>query len=233
MQFRTSPEGFNRIRLRLIVMTIIVEVLIMAIVLAPGMLSDDPASRSSSFITAILFLLIGAVTLAMSLRQQKGQFLSFVLTINEHGVTRERLQLRTITIHIADIVKIVKANDGSLMIIGSGRGDKVAVPVFIENYDEMLAMLSKIQPITESKTNYQSWSLLATLGMIVILACDFLLTNRIINIISYSLTVIVLIGSIVIVQMSSSIERRIKRMMWIALIPLLSFLLILINLIQG
>jgi cytochrome bd-type quinol oxidase subunit 2 len=233
MQFRTQAEGFITIRNRIITVMSVVVIIVMTIFCGPGLFSDDPITRESMLIVIPILLVIFLVTTSFSIKTQKNQFLSFVLTIEKDVITRERLPFPTMTIDAKDILKIERGKDGSLLITSSNGNQKIAVPSQVENYDQMIALLSQFKPITEIKKNYPVYTLLSTVATLGLLAVDFLIKDRIINLISYSLTIILMTVSLVIIQRSSLVDPKIKRMSWVMLVPLLSFISILVALIKG
>lgn len=138
------------VRNRVIVVMSVMSIAILAFVAGPGLVSEDPGERQISFITiGFLAVVIGGTTLFV-LKKQKQQFLSIVLIIDDGGVTCEQYTLPRVTIRASDILKIEKTGDGSILIQGPGYA-RIAVPSQMENYDQMIAMLATLKPITENK----------------------------------------------------------------------------------
>ena len=139
MKFHTKPDGFSAIRNRVVIIMAVISSFIIALFIKEG--------GDTVFIMIPFFIILIGGTVWYTLKKQKEEYLSFTLTIGEDFVMRESVTLPPVTMRTAEIVKIERRKNGSLIIAGTGRAYQIAVPPGMDNYDTMITMLSKLKPV--------------------------------------------------------------------------------------
>lgn len=93
-------------------------------------------------------MLLSIAVSALNLKQEWDRFQSEVITIDGEIIMSEKKRSPPITIYARDITTIKKTKKGKITI--SGNKKHIVIPSDIESYEEMIAMLSKLKPITET-----------------------------------------------------------------------------------
>jgi hypothetical protein len=226
-QFTTTKDGFKEIRKKLLILFIITEVVIVLIgvYIVPNIFSDSGPDSSLIF-TLIMTMAVAAFSHYTSVKRQRKMFESFRLTITNDSVIRETINMPTISIPKHSVREIFRTANGTICIVGESKLNGIVVPPQIENREELVRVLSEIKPIT-IKTS-QSWSQYAQgAGIILVVglcALGLLNDNRIISSISAVGICAFLITGVVLAHRSKNIDRRMKRLSYMTIIPVLAIL---------
>jgi hypothetical protein len=222
-EFTISPQGLKLLEKKLIrnsVITFVAVVSVAAIVII--------GHTDETFIY-IGVLLIGVVgfTSFNTLKRQKKMFTTYKLTVADDSITRQMDGTHSITILKADIKDIVKGKSGALGIVGDSKLNAIGVPAEVENISKLQEILTEIRPIRVSSTGeliqkYQWVIILPAVASIFFLMAS---KNAVLSITGSLSFVCLMVWGFVIMQKSNNIEKRVKRMSYISLVPAFFILL--------
>lgn len=223
--FTTAKDRFREVRKKLL-MANLYGYVIGTLLVAVGhiILREEPSDSLIS--TLIIMIPVSGVSLYYNLKRQKRTYESFRLTITEDAVIREQADTPTITIPRNRINEIFRTGSGIICIVGESKLNAIGVPLQIENREELERKLSEIRPIV-TKSPWTSTVILQLIGIAVVIAgCPIgLLTDDrpTITVSGFGLCAFLVVGFILI-HRSKHFDRRMKRMSYLTIIPLLGVL---------
>lgn len=223
--FTTTKDRFHEVRKKFLIG--ILSVYGVVVFIALYIVTSSKTGTDYSWVyTLMLIAPVLGFTTYRNLKRQKQMFESYRLTISDDTVIREQAHTPTITIPKNSIRKIIRTAAGMYCIIGESQLNAIAIPAQIEDHDDLERLLSGIMPITAkpSGTGLQ-WFYLA-MGILAVVAAymGLLNENRIISTISAMAICALFAWGFVIIQRSRNVDRRLKRMSFIMIIPFLAIL---------
>ncbi len=169
-------------------------------------------------------------TLAM-----KANFQSFRLTIDDECIRRESDDLPTIEIARKDIASIEKQGTRVWIIKSKTSTDMIAIQQYIQDPEQLEALLQSICPITysEKSINWQAYTPVMAVVMIALMFGAFAIKTPWIVIACGSLTTVLLLGGLWFLQRSKYLPATLKKNLWAILLPLTAIIVRVIMAIQG
>ena len=153
-------------------------------------------------------------------------FETYRLTVSDDAVIREQDSTPTITIPANQIKKIIRTSADTYCIIGESQMNAIIIPAQIADRDELERCLSEIMPITvkTSGTGMQ-WFYMA-IGIVAVVAAyrGLVSQDRIISTISALALCGIMAWGFVVIQRSKNMDKRMKRISYVAIIPFLAIL---------
>ena len=177
-------------------------------------------------IAPIAFILaLIAFSIWRGIKKQKALAESYELTISDTLICREQLNTPDISILVTEVVEIAKHPKGAFTIKGSRNNGTIIIPVQIENYEQLEAILQQIHPITIKKNTLlkKLQFLLSFIGL-GLMVCVYSLNDKIIVGISGTLLTTLMIWSLVKIQKDKNVDRKTKNNIWILLLVLASII---------
>lgn len=223
--FTTAKDRFREVRKKLLMANLYGYVIgILAVALAFIVLREEPSD--GTIFTLIIMIPASGVSLYYNLKREKRTYESFRLTITEDAVIREQANTPTITIPRNRITEIFRTGSGIICIVGDSKINAIGVPLQIENREELERTLSEIRPIV-TKSPWTPTVILQLIGLaVVIVGCPIgLLTeDRIIITVSGIGFCAFFVLGFVLIHRSKHFDRRMKRLSYLTIIPLLGIL---------
>jgi hypothetical protein len=234
MVFTTRPGSFREVKRKVIpVMVFVFSFLFLIGILIPALIKDEPANWPAIGYILLFFILLTWFVTWSSLKRQQRAFETYRLTIDDNRIMREQANVPSIIIEKRDIEKIVQNSNGSFTVIGSSKLNAIGIPAQVEDYEEIKNMLAQIKPleVKSSKTFVEKMFVPLSLSGAMLIAITSVTKNPAVNLICSFLIVAIMLGGFLVIQLSRNVDRRTKRISWIFLVPLLSYLLSMLNLI--
>jgi hypothetical protein len=225
--FTIKPNGFTQIRKKSIGIMVAINsaILLFAVFL---FYPNNPSPDSPNTLPYILIgvILIFSFSTWNAMRRQRKIFESFRLIIGDDAIVREQLYTPTITIEKNDVRDIIRYATGQIRIDGGSKLNAIAIPSQIDNADVLSRLLSEIRPISE-KTS-RSWIpyliLMSALAVIVLMFAGLTRETKIISVFCGIALCIVMLYGFIVIQKSKNVDKRLKRMSYIFLLPFISIL---------
>jgi uncharacterized protein YegJ (DUF2314 family) len=219
VRFVTRPDSFNEVRNKM---------LAVLIPIFSGMLGcllwifSDSALAPTSLILILMVAAIFAFSILFTMQRLKKAHESFVLTVDSDGFLREQFGMSPIRILPNEITSIVRAYTGTIVVTGASRLNPIIIPAQIEDRHDLETILQAIKPI-ENKSSGGILVTLASIFALLILGWLFFgVDNKTISVIAGALLFVILASSLVLTFRNKNIETRLRKMMLIGVIPVLS-----------
>lgn len=148
-QFRIKPNGFAEVRKKMII-RVVPTMLIAAIVgIVIAQVNSQGKTGDSNMLPFFIpfFLLVMAFSVFRSINRQKKLFGSYTLIIDDNVITRQMVNTPEITIYFHEVKEIIKSMEGGFTIKGLEPSDIIIVPVQVEKYAELEALLNQVKPV--------------------------------------------------------------------------------------
>lgn len=225
-QFKVKPNGFNEVRKKAIGMMVVIISFTLLIVLFINYRNDTPGSPDTWPYILIGLAIIYSFSVWNAMRRQKKIFESFRLTIGDDTIVREQLYTPTITIGKQHVREIVRYSTGQIVIDGGSKLNAIAVPSQIDHADELGRILSEIRPISEktSKPWTQYLLMISALAGMLLMFVGLAAEHKIISVLCGTAICIAMLWGFIVLQKSKNVDKRMKWMSYVFLIPFLSIL---------
>lgn len=130
------------------------------------------------FIISFLLCLYG-IGIHLGIKRQRHIFESYVLNFDQSLITRTQNNTPKISIPFSEVVEINRNQNGSIQIKGTTPGCIILIPAQVENYDQLIALLSGIQNIDKRSTAslLQKLQVLLSVLTIVCMAAVYISEN--------------------------------------------------------
>ncbi len=227
-RFRLDTEGLKELRkqtIKRLMLTYLVAVVIIFIIIT---YRDDGGVLIPWFLLVgllLFFLLVGAYTLAITLKKQKEAWLTFELIIKEDSIERHQNHLPPLTIERETVIAIEEWYNGVVNIKTADKGLFIALPKAINNRAELLTLLTDYQSIEriENTKLTRVKGLYPFLSLIPIGAA-FIATNPIIVIPCGLLTIGLMIYSAISIFRNKMLSKKYKLTMLLLILPTIAIL---------
>jgi len=158
-QFRIKEASIQSIKNDILIKTSPIVILVTIIVLY---LSNDFDDSSSSIMTLLFTFGMIVYVLNNSAKKQASAFNSYIITIDNETISREKTGLSPIFLAFNEISEITKKSDGSFLVQGVNPQDQIIIPKQIDNYESLEKYLSEIRPIKiiKGRTKHENIMLL-------------------------------------------------------------------------
>lgn len=239
--YTLAPEGFNKIKRRLIGMFLFIFSLITATYFYFSVSKDaesqsQPPSLAINLIVLVFFLVIMLPMALNTIRQQKRRWLAYRLTFSPTVITKEEGDLPTVTIPVEQIMRLEEVPGDELWIKTKQRNVFIAVPASLNGYEQVKARLAQIREIEQKPRHTIPLRLLLAFPFGVFVVWLMYVVMRSQNA-SFVLPVGALLAllfgwSLKEMQRSPLLSRSQKLMMWGMLLPVLTLLIKIISVLR-
>jgi hypothetical protein len=227
-QYRNLPNGFIKIRNRLIIKIIP----ILSISVIAGLLINYQSNKnthidfSAWLIIALVLVCVLSYSVFKAVKKQKIIYNSYLLAIETNYLTREQDGLPLITIFVDDINEITKDKEGNLTIKTPDAAKQLTIPSSIESYDVVEKLMQSRCNITQitTKTFLQKFPFLLPLLTVALMVAVYTSNNKIIVLISGTAIVALLIWGLYEIRTSPKIDNATKNKAWWVLVVLASII---------
>ena len=230
--YRFAPEGFETVRKRLILMHNITFVGVLGLIVGIDFKNADRDWLHGSLLSLLPYVFaltfVGAFLIysfRRSMKKQRENWLAYELLVGEDFVIRRMPGLSEIEIRREEVTAI-RQNALGLTLETSLKQRTLGVPSTLEEFDEVRARLSERMAPTELQRARWKHSPNVVYGVIVIelilFIVFFLSSQSWLLVCSGAPLFGSLVWSFVLVQRSAQLAPKMKRTMWIILLPLLA-----------
>lgn len=232
--FTTRPGSFREIRKKTIpVMTGIFAGLFLLAVVVPALIRSEPESWTTLPLAFLIFAFITGWATWSTLRRQKRSFETYRLSIDAEKLVRAQFNTPTITIYIKDITEIVRNVNGSFTVVGTNQLNAIGIPSQIEHYDDLRTTLQQIHAVKErsERTFAEKIFIPASLSAALLIAITTISENDAVNLLCSTMIVCIMVAGMIVIFATKNIDRRTKRLSWIFLIPVISYVARIVSLL--
>jgi hypothetical protein len=230
--YRFAPEGYDSVRKKLTLVQTITFVGVLAIFIATDFKSADREWLQGSLLSLLPHVLaltfIGGLfffSFRRAIKKQRENWLAYELHVSKDFVIRRMPGLREMEIRREEVTAI-RQNAHGLTLETSSRQRTLGVPSTLEEFDEVRARLCEWMSPTEMRQAMWKHSpnllyvvIIVELGLFIVF---FLSTQSWLLVCSGAPLFGGLIWSLVMVQRSAQLAPKMKRTMWIILLPLVA-----------
>lgn len=228
--YRFAPEAFETVRKRLTLVQTITFVGVLTLLIATDFKSADREWLQGSLLSLLPHVLaltfVGALfffSFRRSLKKQRENWFAYELLVGEDFVIRRMPGLSEMEIRREEVVAIRQDAQG-LTLETSSKQRTLGVPSTLEEFDEVRARLSEWMTPTEVRRARWKHSPSLVYGVIIVelgLFIVFFLSTKSWPLVCSGAPLFGgLIWSVVLVQRSAQLAPKMKRTMWIILLPL-------------
>lgn len=232
--YKNNPEGFKEIRTKMLFVFIPLFLIILVGGSWAGFVDINNIS-ASSFVPAMLFLVVFAVSLTRSLARHRKMFKSYLLIIGDDVIEREQAMTPTMSLKKSEIKEIVKCKNGNILIKGQKRQDVIIVSSHIANREALESDLRTLIEVKEQtgKSILEKMALLIAPVLLGLMAAIVISTNKYLVLIS-ALAVTVTFGwTIYEIQTNKNIDDKTRRSSWMIAILILVIIVITYSKVVG
>lgn len=232
--YKNNPEGFKEIRTKMLFVFIPLFLIILVGGSWAGFVDINNIS-ASSFVPAMLFLVVFAVSLTRSLARHRKMFKSYLLIIGDDVIEREQAMTPTMSLRTSEIKEIVKCKNGNILIKGQKRQDVIIVSSHIANREALESDLRTLMEVKEQtgKSILEKMALLIAPVLLGLMAAIVISTNKYLVLIS-ALAVTVTFGwTIYEIQTNKNIDDKTRRSSWMIAILILVIIVITYSKVVG
>ena len=228
--YRFAPEGFEAVRKKLTPVQNITLVGVLGLIVGMDFKSADRDWLQGSLLSLLPHLL--PITLVVGLlvysfrrgmRKQRENWLAYELLVGEDFVIRRMPGLSEMEIRREEITAIRQSAEG-LSIETSSRRRTLGLPSTLEEFDEVRARLSEWMTPTElrrARWNNSSHLLYgAIIAELVLFIIFFLSTQSWLLVCSGAPLLLGLVVCLVVLQRSAQLAPKMKRNVWLMLLPM-------------
>jgi hypothetical protein len=230
--YRFAPEGFETVRKRLTLIQNITFVGVLGLIIGIDFKDGDQDWLRGSLLSLLphvfAFTFVGAFLIysfRRAIEKQRENWLAYELVVGEDFVIRRMPGLSEMKIR-RDEVTAIRQNAQGLSLETSSRQQTLGVPSTLEEFEEVRAQLSEWMPPTEVRRatwkhslNLVYWVIAVELGLFLVF---FLSTKSWLAVSSGATLFGGLIWSLISVERSVQLAPKMKRTMWIILLPLMA-----------
>jgi hypothetical protein len=229
--FKLDQQRFKELRKNIIIRLLSFSAMVVAVFFCIFYFS--PYDKAPHWESLQLFIPLMLVTWSFGIyrgvKKQKELFNSYVLTISNNMVMRERLETPTISVYFNDINEIIKHKNGSITIKGKDKSDVIAIPVQAENFAVIESLLQSAKPIiTETQVPLmQKYSSLGGVITGILMICVYTVNNKIIVGITGTLLIVFMLWSFAKLRTSKNVDENTKKSMnwiWIVIISVIGIM---------
>ena len=244
--YTLAPEGFNRIKRRLIWLSLFFFAFILAALFYfSGQQASAPQSQESApfvnpivgYLIAVVFIVvILSVTTRNNIRKLKGRWHSYSLTLSPTTITKEEAALPIITIFTERITKLEETPGEGLLIKTAQRNEFIFIPVSLVGYDQVKSQLAQIHEVEPKSRHAVSWRLLQFMLITVLgawLMYAVMLSQSVSFVLSGGGFLLLFFGwGLIESRHSLVLSKQQKRAMWTMIFPCISLLVKIISVLR-
>ena len=226
-QFELEKIRFGEVQKMLIVRGMPLMVLAMMVGVGMSYFNNSQQDTPSFWLVMIpLFLMLFGAGIYRGIQRQKALFLSYRLTIDEQGITREQANTPIIWLASEEIREINKDANGSYAVKGRSINQTILIPAQIENPAALEKELARFLPVVALPRLPATTQALRLLPIVtlVLMVLVYVSVNKIVVATSGTLLLSFLSYSLVVTQRSNHIDGKTKKGTWLSLIVIASVL---------
>jgi hypothetical protein len=225
-QFKIKENGFKEIRKQTLLRTIPITLIAMSVGLV--ILEYNSVRNITSAVNVypiVIPILIGTIAFGLyrGLKRQKDIYDTYVLKIDENGITREQINTPVINLSFKDIKRITKSKNGVIVIRGNSIYNSIIVPAQVEDIIGLESILNENcpVPIGFSKPLIQRLLIPIVLVVLGLWIVTYVSSNKLLVACSGTILTITLIWSVISIQVNKNIDNKTRRSSyWIILVVL-------------
>jgi len=130
----------------------------------------------------VIFTVVFSISFLMGKKRQRQMYYSYTLIVNEIGLTRKQKNAPDMSIPFSEITAIEEIKRGFLIVKGDERNKKMLIWPYVENFDELKALLETYHPIMPIvyKNIFQKYPLLLFLLLLAACTLVYVSNNKIV-----------------------------------------------------
>jgi hypothetical protein len=113
---------------------------------------NTPASMFSLVISLSVYAAVVIFGVIRAMKRYKKVFESYLITIDNNGITREQHETPLVSIPAHEIKSIRKRANNTIVITGKSSYEKIVIPAQMERYSEMEMLLRSLHPFELTAT---------------------------------------------------------------------------------
>lgn len=228
--YKLNPAGFNTARKRLVITFLIIYVIVIPSIIIISIIQNQKSNTLdivSSIFTLAIILGVGMFFSKRQINMHRTAWDSYELLLDDHG-NMEKKQIRMADIRIGhdEIEQIMEHPQKGIWIKTSEKNRFIFIPRQLDRYEELRSRFEKDIKLVRRNTTYD---LLIYIGVMALTGAVFVIfyksEDKIIVSGTGMLLLSLLIASLWKTQRTPQIDRRMKRLSWITLIPMTSIAL--------
>ncbi|MFD0998024.1 hypothetical protein ACFQ21_01860 [Ohtaekwangia kribbensis] len=222
--YKNNPDGFKEIRVKMLFIFIPLLLIMLIAGSWAGFIDVDANEISpSSFVSAILFVVIFAFTFTRNLAKQRKIFKSYLLMIDDEVIVREQEMMPTISLRKDTIKEIVKCKNGNILIKGQTRQDVIIVSNNIANREALESDLHALMEVKvqAGKSILEKMALFIAPALLGLMAAIIVSTNKYLVLISAVIVTITFGWTLYEIQINKNIDVKTRRSSWAMIIVIL------------
>lgn len=225
--FKIRPESFGDIRKKALLKMIPAFCGIIVFATVVNFMNGNAekiTDISSIIIPGLISIALCALGVMLGLKRYLDLLRSYTIVIDNSAITREQKNTPVVSINFLEIKEIIKNANQSFLIKSTSKGNMIAVPPQVENYNELEQLLNQIMPVTEKTKQplYQKYSIVFSLAGLALMMVVYTVQNKIMVATGGTLLVGFLLWSLIQTQRSTQIDSTTKRSSWASLLVLAS-----------
>ncbi len=227
-QFKIRENGFKEIRKQTIMRTI--PMILIAMLVGLVIFEFNPNNNTSDInvYPYIIPIIIGALAFGLNkgIKRQKAIYETYLLTIDDSGVTREQGNTPAIRLLFSEIKKITKTNQGGFVITGKNLANSIIVPAQIEYLNQFENLLKEhcSIPIKISKPMIQRLMIPMIIAVLGLMAITYISTNKILVSFSGTTLTAIMIWSFIKIQTNKNIDKKTRKSSYWVIFVILSII---------
>jgi hypothetical protein len=219
--YRNNAAGYNAFRKQILAKTIplMAGVLLFGLAIAYFSESTTKASLQSTIAYMVIIAVYFAYSIFRGAKRQRAAFDSYQLIVGDDYLQRKQNNLADKTISFNAVTTITEDKRHNLYVRGAGKEDLIYIYNYIEDYDNIRAMLQSIMIITIEgrKGILQKYATVFSLATLGLMATLYISDNKIVTGTAGLLLIAVLVWSFYKIRTSTFLDEKMKRRAWFIL----------------
>jgi hypothetical protein len=230
--FKLNPDGLKKQYRLIFYMTVVMSVIAGAGAIYISYINSGPSGNETILLIPIMLVIMGISLFRLS-KKLKKTWNGFEIIIDDDTITRTQNNVPTITIKKEDVREILESRQGGIALKTDQRIDTIHIPKYVENREELLAILADLKQVKKQPANY-NFSPLIAVALAIGLFVTFSLTKTLLIILITGLILVILLTwGFIEIQRSKLIDSKLKRGSFLFIFLLLSIVLRMCTQITG
>jgi hypothetical protein len=235
--FKIKPEGFKELKRKLLIRAIPLLIIACVVGISIGTVNKKKGEKEVNvlpFVVPFVALATG-YGVYRGINRQRATLESYTLTITNNLLTREQLNTPAISLYFRDVTQIVKQKDGGFIIKGKEASDWVFIPAKIDDYARLELSLQAIRSIDtiNRESLLEKYRALAGLLPLGLMACVFMVQDKIIVALSGTALIGVMVWSFLEAWKSKNVDNKTKKSLWWTFVIIASVLSVMFYKLTG